>query len=78
VLFLGRVTFQKGPDYFVEAARWVLSRRPDVLFVLAGYGDMRPRLMEHVAGLEMGAGGGFARDGTKSLGTEGILNWLIR
>jgi glycogen synthase len=55
VLFLGRVTFQKGPDYFVEAARWVLSRRPDVLFVIAGEGDMRPRLMEHVAGLGLGA-----------------------
>ena len=60
VLFLGRVTFQKGPDYFVEAARWVLSRRPDVLFVIAGDGDMRPRLMEHVAGLEMGASIVFA------------------
>lgn len=60
VLFLGRVTFQKGPDYFVEAARWVLSRRPDVLFVIAGDGDMRPRLMEHVAGLEMGANIVFA------------------
>lgn len=60
VLFLGRVTFQKGPDYFVEAARWVLSRRPDVLFVVAGDGDMRPRLMEHVAGLEMGASIVFA------------------
>jgi glycogen synthase len=60
VLFLGRMTFQKGPDYFVEAARWVLSRRPDVLFVLAGDGDMRPRLMEHVAGLEIGASIVFA------------------
>lgn len=60
VLFLGRVTFQKGPDYFIEAARWVLSRRPDALFVIAGDGDMRPRLMEHVAGLGMGASIVFA------------------
>jgi glycosyltransferase involved in cell wall biosynthesis len=54
VLFLGRVTFQKGPDYFVEAARLVLQHEPDVLFVVAGDGDMRGRLMQHVAGLELG------------------------
>jgi glycosyltransferase involved in cell wall biosynthesis len=54
VLFLGRVTFQKGPDYFVEAARLVLQHEPEVLFVVAGDGDMRGRLMQHVAGLELG------------------------
>ena len=40
VLFLGRVTFQKGPDYFVRAAAKVLSHLPAVRFVLAGSGDM--------------------------------------
>ena len=55
VLFLGRITFQKGPDYFIEAARLVLGERPDVLFIVAGDGDMRGRLMEHVAGLGLGA-----------------------
>jgi glycosyltransferase involved in cell wall biosynthesis len=55
VLFLGRVTFQKGPDYFVEAARLVLAHHADILFVVAGDGDMRGRLMQHVAGLGLGA-----------------------
>jgi glycogen synthase len=54
VLFLGRLTFQKGPEYFVEAAIRVLSRRPNVLFVVAGDGDMRPRLMERVAAARLG------------------------
>jgi len=48
VLFLGRVTFQKGPDYFVEVASRVVPHVPDVLFVLGGSGDMLPRLMERV------------------------------
>ncbi|MBI2343068.1 MAG: glycosyltransferase family 4 protein [Deltaproteobacteria bacterium] len=49
VLFLGRVTLQKGPDYFVEAARLVLQALPHVRFVMAGTGDMLPRLIERVA-----------------------------
>ncbi len=40
VLFLGRVTFQKGPDYFVHAAAKVLPHVPTAQFVLAGSGDM--------------------------------------
>ena len=44
VTFLGRITYQKGPDYFVEAAAKVLQRVPDVRFVMAGSGD----LMNHV------------------------------
>jgi glycosyltransferase involved in cell wall biosynthesis len=51
VLFLGRVTFQKGPDYFLEAARKVVERRPDVKFVMSGSGDMLPRMIEHAARL---------------------------
>jgi len=54
VLFLGRITFQKGPDYFVEAAARVLSRMPNVTFVMAGVGDMLPRLIERVAELRIG------------------------
>lgn len=54
VLFVGRITFQKGPDYFVEAARLVLERRPDVRFVLAGAGDMLPPLLNRVAELGLG------------------------
>ncbi|MCP4677945.1 MAG: glycosyltransferase family 4 protein [Deltaproteobacteria bacterium] len=54
VLFLGRITFQKGPDYFVEAAAKVLAQRDDVRFVMAGSGDMAPRMIERVAELKLG------------------------
>lgn len=40
VLFLGRITFQKGPDYFVRAAEKVISIVPNVQFLMAGAGDM--------------------------------------
>ncbi|MEK9657439.1 MAG: glycosyltransferase [bacterium] len=48
ILYLGRLTFQKGPDYFIKAARRVLDYRRDVRFVIAGSGDMMPWLMEQV------------------------------
>ena len=51
VTFLGRVTFQKGPDYFVETAKRVMEKDPNVRFVLAGDGDMMPRIIERVAEL---------------------------
>lgn len=54
VLFLGRITFQKGPDYFVEAAARVIPHVPDVLFVMAGSGDMLPRLVNRVGELGIG------------------------
>ncbi len=54
VLFLGRVTLQKGPDYFIEAARKVLDVDKNVKFVMAGTGDMLPRMIERVAELGMG------------------------
>lgn len=40
ILFLGRVTYQKGPNYFIEAAHKVLQVRPDAEFIVAGTGDM--------------------------------------
>jgi glycogen(starch) synthase len=46
VLFLGRITFQKGPDYFVEAAARVLKVLPDVTFVMAGAGNMMRQMIE--------------------------------
>ena len=55
VLFLGRVTFQKGPDYFVEAARLVLEKIPEVRFIMAGSGDMLPRMVRRVSQLRMGS-----------------------
>jgi glycosyltransferase involved in cell wall biosynthesis len=51
VLFLGRVTFQKGPDYFLEAAARVLAVEPNVKFVVSGSGDMLPRVVEQAAQL---------------------------
>jgi len=53
VLFLGRITFQKGPDYFVEAAAKVLEKHHDVRFAMAGTGDMFPRMVERMAELRM-------------------------
>lgn len=54
VTFLGRVTYQKGPDYFVEAAYKVLQKDPDVRFVMAGSGDLLNRMVRRVARLKMG------------------------
>lgn len=51
VTFLGRVTFQKGPEYFVETAKKVLEKDDNVRFVLAGDGDMLPCVIERVAEL---------------------------
>jgi len=48
VLFLGRITFQKGPDYFVEAAIRVLEQLPEVRFILAGAGDMLEKLRSRI------------------------------
>lgn len=53
VTFLGRVTYQKGPQYFVEAARKVLEKFPDTHFVVAGSGDMLPSMIERVASLRL-------------------------
>jgi glycosyltransferase involved in cell wall biosynthesis len=54
VTFLGRITFQKGPDYFIEAARLVLERDPNVRFVMAGSGDLLEKMIRRVAQLRMG------------------------
>jgi glycosyltransferase involved in cell wall biosynthesis len=51
VTFLGRVTFQKGPDYFVEAAKKVIDKDPNVRFVMAGSGDMLNGMIRRVAKL---------------------------
>lgn len=45
VTFLGRITMQKGPEYFVEAAARVLERVKNVRFVMAGSGDMLERMI---------------------------------
>ena len=54
VTFLGRVTFQKGPDYFVEAAYKVLKKDKNVRFVMAGTGDMLLKSSEELRNFESG------------------------
>lgn len=54
VLFMGRITYQKGPDYFLEAAKLVHKRMPNVRFIMAGSGDMLSRMVRRVAQLRMG------------------------
>ncbi len=50
VTFLGRITMQKGPEYFVEAAAKVLkNNRSKVRFVMAGSGDMMDKMIELAA-----------------------------
>lgn len=54
VLFMGRITMQKGPEYFLAAAKKVLEVIDNVKFVMAGSGDMVQRTIELAA--EMGIG----------------------
>jgi glycogen(starch) synthase len=54
VLFLGRITMQKGPEYFLHAAKMVLEVMDNVKFVMAGSGDMMYRAVELAAGLGIG------------------------
>ena len=50
VTFLGRITMQKGPEYFVEAASLVLQRARNIRFVMAGSGDMMDAMINLAAG----------------------------
>jgi glycosyltransferase involved in cell wall biosynthesis len=54
VLFLGRITMQKGPEYFLAAAKKVLEVMDNVKFVMAGTGDMIRRMIELAAALGIG------------------------
>ncbi len=53
VTFLGRITMQKGPEYFIEAANKLLKVLPNVRFVMAGSGDMMERMMRRAAALKI-------------------------
>lgn len=55
VLFLGRLTMQKGPEYFIAAARRVLEKVPNVKFIVAGTGDMAARVIEQAASAGIGS-----------------------
>ncbi|MDH4202038.1 MAG: glycosyltransferase family 4 protein [Phycisphaerae bacterium] len=54
VLFLGRLTLQKGPEYFIAAAKKVLEVEENVKFIMAGDGDMTHRMIEYAASLGIG------------------------
>ena len=54
VLYFGRITMQKGPEYFIQAAKRVLEHMDDVKFVVAGSGDQAQRMIEMAA--QMGIG----------------------
>jgi len=54
VLFLGRITLQKGPDYFVEMAKKVSDIVPEAKFVVAGSGEMEARMIHRAAELGIG------------------------
>ena len=51
VLFVGRITIQKGPDYFIKVAKRVLEYDPNVLFVISGSGDMEHQIIRQAANL---------------------------
>lgn len=51
VLYHGRISIQKGVDYFVKAARRVVDIDPDVIFVISGWGDMKTKIIEMVGAL---------------------------
>ncbi len=53
VTFLGRITHQKGPEYFIEAAYKVLKVMDNVRFVMAGSGDMMERMIRRAAALKI-------------------------
>ena len=65
VLYVGRLTLQKGPDYFLRAAGLVLQHNPKTVFLVVGTGDMEGQMINQVA--EMGISdkvlfAGFLRD----------------
>ena len=49
VLFVGRITMQKGPDYFIRAAKRVLEFRPETIFLVSGSGDMERQMIRQAA-----------------------------
>jgi glycogen synthase len=51
VLFLGRITIQKGPDYFIRIAKRVLEYQPKTFFLVVGAGDMEKTVMHLAADL---------------------------
>ncbi len=68
IVFMGRLTIQKGPDYFLELAGDILTQKPDTLFIVAGNGDMYQQLLFSNAGKSLSANvlfSGFIRGDTQ-------------
>lgn len=53
ILFLGRITIQKGPDWFIQLAKKVLDYNPNFKFIVAGSGDMQGKMIEKAAQLNI-------------------------
>ena len=53
VTFLGRITFQKGPEYFVEVAKKLLEKDDNIRFVMAGSGDLMHKIIKYAASLHI-------------------------
>jgi glycosyltransferase involved in cell wall biosynthesis len=60
VLYHGRISIQKGVDYFVRAARRVVDVDPDVVFVISGWGDMITQVIEQVGSMGLSENVRFA------------------
>lgn len=60
VLYHGRISIQKGVDYFVHAARKVVDKDPDVVFVISGWGDMITQVIEQVGAMGLSENVRFA------------------
>jgi len=54
ILFAGRMTLQKGPEYFLKAAQKVLEYEPNTIFVMIGNGDMLSQMIELAVNLGIG------------------------
>lgn len=68
VVFMGRLTLQKGAEYFLQLASQILQRNSEVLFILAGDGDMYHELLFKNAGKKLSSSvlfSGFVRDKQK-------------
>ncbi len=68
VVFMGRLTMQKGPDYFVQLAEKLMTVRPDILFIVSGMGDMYQHLLLSTASKSLSANllfSGFVRGGAQ-------------
>lgn len=60
ITFVGRVTFQKGPQFLVETAKKLIRVYPNARFIIAGTGDLLPTLIHEVARQRLGKYFSFA------------------